>query len=180
MHIPAKSNSLQTYQTILYERALHPELFPMKGRRVVRHNGYEFEAWLLPGGHILRFEFGTMCASELVTDQEDNLPESGVVTAFFCAGEREYEYQFEKDQVTYMASVQTETLSENLYAATYEEMIEHARETESMIHEWTDDVGPCLSVLDLQRFSREIHAQSYHLLARGGVVLRTQTLFEHA
>ena len=31
----------------------------------------------------------------------------------------------------------------------------------------------------LARFRREVHAQTYHLIAQGGLVLRSQTIFEH-
>jgi hypothetical protein len=180
MSLPAKSNSLQSYQVILYSRALHPELFPLKARKVVRHGDYELEGWVMPGAHLLRFEYRKICASELMTDQEDHLPDSGVVTAFLCAGERDCEHRFQEEKVTYMATVQTETLSENLYAATFKEILGFSREVEGVIHRWDDEAGPCLSMLDLQRYNKEIHAQSYHLIAQGGIVLRTQTIFEHA
>lgn len=179
MSLPAKSNSLQSYQAILYDRALHPELFALKGRKVVKHGGYELEAWVMPGSHLLRFEHHKLCCCELVTDQEDNLPANGVVTAFLCAGEREFEHRFSGEGVIYMTSVQTETLSENLYAATYKEMAGFAADVEALVHRWDDETGQCLSILDVQRFNSEVHIQSYHLIAQGGIVLRTQTIFEH-
>lgn len=180
MTAPTKSTSLQTYQTILYERALHPELFPLKGRRVVQHAAYEFEAWVMPGSHLLRFEHGPVCASELVTDQEDNLPNTGVVSALLCAGEHELEHEFGARRATFMTSVQTEALSESLFQATFEELEAHALETDSLVHRWDDPAGRCLSLVDIQRYNREVHAQCYHLQAHGGIVLRTQTIFEHA
>ncbi|TVQ63946.1 MAG: DUF2617 family protein [Phycisphaerales bacterium] len=178
MNIPQKTNSLQSYQTILYNRALHPELFTLKARRVLRHGPWELELWLMPGGHLLRFEHHAIVASELVTDQEDNLPELGVVTTFMCAGEHEVEHEFPKDRLTYMTAVQTETLSENLFASTYEEMAAHGREVGGLMHEWRTDAGTCLSLLDVQKYAKEAHVQAYHLLAPGGVVLRTQSIFE--
>jgi hypothetical protein len=180
MSLPAKSNSLQSYQVVLYNRALHPELFPLKGRKVVKHGEYELEGWVMPGAHLLRFEHRKVCASELLTDQEDNLPATGVVSAFLCAGERDYEHRFTEETATYMTTVQTETLSENLYLATFKEILEFSREADAVVHKWADDSGPCLSMLDLQRYNKEVHAQSYHLIAQGGIVLRTQTIFEHA
>jgi hypothetical protein len=180
MNIPAKSNSLQTYQLLLYRRALHPELFQLKARRTLSHNGYEFEAWIMPGAHLLRFQIPGVCASELVTDQNSGLPTEGAVTSFPCAGEHEFEYRFDPGRVKYVVSVQTETLTDNLYAATYLEMLDFAEETESLVHKWTDnDGGKCLSLLDIQRMTREVHAQSYHLIAQCGLVLRTQTIFEN-
>jgi hypothetical protein len=114
-----------------------------------------------------------------VTDQEDDLPDTGVVAAFFCAGERDFDKVFKKDGVSYITTVQTETLSENLYLNTYEEMLAFAADCDGLVHRWDDDAGPCLSLMDLQRFSKEVHAQSYHLVAQCGLVLRTQTIFEH-
>lgn len=179
MSVPVKTNVSQTYQVFLYGRALHPELFQIKARRVVKHGAYEFEAWLMQGMHLLRFEHRTMCASELLVDHEGNLPSTGAVAAFLCAGERDFEHKFPKDRVTYMSTVQTEQLSENLYLATLNELRAHAKETEALVHQWRDEAGPCLSMLDIQRYAKEVHAQAFHLLAQGGLVLRTQTIFEH-
>lgn len=185
MNVPSKANSLQTYQTLLYSRALHPELFELRGRRVLRQGSYELEAWVMDGQHVLRFEHGSVCATELVTDQDSGLPEIGVVSAFLCAGERDIDHGFKNaagDAVIskYMTTVQTEQLSENLFKATFEELSDHAVEQEAMMHRYEDETGACLSILDLQAFAREIHVQAYHLIASGGVVLRTQTIFEHA
>jgi len=179
MNVPTKSNVLQTYQVVLYNKALHPEFFPLKGRRVVNQGGYELETWVMPGSHVLRFEYKTLCACELLTDQDRNLPAAGVVRAFLCAGEHDFEHDFTKDKVTYLTTVQTEILSENLYNSTYQELKNFARESGALTHTWADDAGRCLSMVDVQRFNTEVHAQSYHLVASAGLVLRAQTIFEH-
>lgn len=176
MNLPTKASSLQSYQVVLYDRALHPELFRLNGRRQYRQGGWSAEAWIMRGAHLLRFEHGLMCATELVTDQE-TLPSSNVVAAFLCAGERDFDHSFGKSGVSYITTVQTESLSENLYMSTLEEMREHARQEECLWLGW-DDGGPCLSVLDVQQMSREIHMQGYHLQANGGLVVRTQSIFE--
>jgi hypothetical protein len=173
-----KQNSLQSYQVILYDRALHPELFQLKARRVISHGGYELETWLMPGGHAARFESTGSCVTELVTDQEVTPPDSGSIATFFCAGERDYDTSIERLKIDYMTTVQTEQLSENLYAATLEEMQDYAAEVDALCHAWDGVSGTSFSMLDVQRFSKEIHVQSYHLVAQGGIVLRTQTIFE--
>ncbi len=178
MSLPVKSPSLQSYQVLLYNRALHPDAFPLKGRRVIKQGTYEFEVWIMSGAHLLRFESGGLCACELVSDQEGRLPETGIVSAFLCAGERDFEHRFTREHATYMTTVQTETLSENLYIATYAEMMDVARTTNALIHRWNDESGKCMSMVDVQRYNREVHAQAYHLIATGGLVLRTQTIFE--
>lgn len=177
---PPPTTSLQTYQSILYGRGVHPELFDIRDRTSIDHARYGFEAWLLPGRHVLRFEFGGNCITEHVTDQERGLPDAGVIESFLCAGERELERRFEATGISYMTAAQTEQLGENLYHATYEELDELARETRALAHRWTDEAGSCMSIIDCQRFAREVHVQSYHMIAREGLVLRTQSIFEHA
>lgn len=178
MSTQPKSNSLQSYQVVFYGRALHPDLFPLKARKVVRHPAYELEVWVMPGQHVLRFESGSICVSELLTDQERNLPATGILAAFLCGGERDFEHTLPKGRAVYMTSVQTETLSENIYRATYEEVAEIGRQASAVAHAWRDDAGRCQSVIDIQRYTSEIHAQSYHLIANQGLVVRTQTIFE--
>lgn len=205
MNLPTKPNGLQTYQIFLYRKALHPELFPLKGRRQLVHGAYEIEAWVMPGAHLLRFQHAKLCACELLTDQEGALPVEGAVTGFQCAGEHEFEHSFDAEKVKYITSVQTEHLSDNLYQATYDEMTQFAQETGALIHVWSDshashnghngalglnghgrshghsgNGGRNLSMLDVQRLTKEVHAQSYHLVAASGLVIRTQTIFEHA
>ncbi len=179
MTAPIK-NALQSYQTIVYDRVLHPEWFDMVGRRQAGQRAWELEAWLTPGGHVLRFEHGEHRVSELVTYQEDNLPNRGVVLALPSLSEKDVEHEFSDLGITYYTGVTCETLSRNLYLTTLDEMREHIVENDSLHHYWEMGDGPCLSVLDMQAFSREVHVQSYHLLASSGVVVRTQTIFEHA
>jgi hypothetical protein len=179
MDLSLPQTGTQSYQAILYNRALHPSLFDLRSRRVRARGPASLEAWVLPGQHVLRFTVGQFCATELLTDREDDLPESGAVTAFLCAGEREFEHVFTESRVTYMASVHTETISETIYAATYRDMLEHAAANESQIVEWTTPEGRNMSVVDLEAFGNEIHAEAYHLLARGGFVLRIQSMFRH-
>lgn len=178
MSHPGKSTSLQAYRVILYNRALHPELFRVKGRRTIDHDGYEFEAWIMPGGHLMRFQDGSNCSTELITDHDESVPDRGLVAVFPCAGERDFEEKF-GGTIKYVTTVQTEQLPESLYRATLEELLEFGRENEALVHQWDDaDGGKCASILDVQRYRREVHAQSYHLLAQGGLVLRTQSIFE--
>lgn len=173
-----RTNALQTYEMVLYDRALHPELFQLKDRRVIKCAGLELEAWLMPGSHLLRFGAGMNCVCELLAEDARSIPSSGVVAAFFCAGERDYDRNFPELGVNYMTTVQTEQLNDSIYLSTRDEMADFAAEAEAMMWSWDDAAGPCMSILDLQRYSREVHAQSYHLIAAGRIVIRTQTIFE--
>ncbi|MHC4977243.1 MAG: hypothetical protein ACYTF7_11675, partial [Planctomycetota bacterium] len=130
--------------------------------------------------HLLRFQHEGFCGTEYLTDTDIPTNDRGLVTDIPCAGEKDHEHQF-SDAMNYMVTVQTETLPENLYQDTYEELVEFGVESDALMHRWEDTKGGlCASILDTQRFRREVHAQAYHLFAQGGIVIRSQTLFEHS
>ncbi len=174
----ALQNIGQTFNFVLYERPLHPELFELRGRRVIRHDGYELECWVFAGGHALRFEMGGACYIEVISPSELTLPEANMVDGFPCMSEHETDQHFPKDKIGYINTIQSEQLGENLFRSTYDEMLDYAREADAMVHRWECNDGPCMSIVDVQRYNNEVHAQCYHLLADSGTVLRTQTIFE--
>lgn len=177
--LPNKMPLQEIPKLILYRRPLHPELFKLHARRVDRHSGYEAESWLVEGGHVVRFHYQGTTLLEVCMSHCDHLPESGFLHALPCIGERDYEHA-PVGGVGYITSLQTENLSENLYSATYREMMEFAEESGAISFTWDSPAGKNLSVLDVQRYRGEFHVQSYHLTAEGGSVLRTQTMFEVA
>ncbi len=178
METTRKSLNAQLFRLMLYNRALHPELFDLQARRSFRQDFYEVESWLFPGGHVVRFGAGLKTVTEVVIEAGDHLPENGLVYAMPCFGEKDHEQDVE-EKVNYVTTIQTEALTENLYNATYREMKDFADETGALMYEWVDDdKTPCMAMLDTQRYKREYHLQSYHLMGASGVVLRTQSIFE--
>ncbi len=178
MSVNNKSTSAQIYRLMLYQRALHPELFNIQGRKMIKQDNYELEAWIMPSGHAMRFQTSSHCLTEVIIEQEYQLPERGLVHSLPCLGEKEYDETVD-DSVRFIAAVQTELLTDNLYATTLEEMKEFAEETNSLTYEWHDrDGNTNLSMLDIQQFRGEIHTQGYHMIASPPFVLRTQSIFE--
>lgn len=180
MNVGAKSSNTQVFRLMVYRRALHPELFELQERRLTRQANYDAEYWLFPAGHVVRFQVDKDVLVETVIERGDHLPETGLVHALPCLGEKEYEMEPAADAaVGYVTTVQTETLTDNLYAATYKEMVDFAQEVGGLMHRWDDAAGtPCLSLLDTQCYRREFHIQSYHMVGSTGLVLRTQSIFE--
>ncbi|MSR28056.1 MAG: hypothetical protein EXS03_00570 [Phycisphaerales bacterium] len=181
MTTPPKSNSLQSYTLLVYRKAVHPEFFAIEGRRRIENGALEAEAWVCKGGHASRYQMGDTCVVEVVTEQPQGLPERGLTTNMICAGEHDHEETI-SESLSYMTTVQTETLAEHLYLGTYKEMLVHGRENESLMVAWNDPTTnkPNLSIVDLQRYRSEIHAQSWHLRSDCGLVLRTQSMFQLA
>lgn len=168
----------QAFAFGLYNRALHPEFFELRSRRVFRHEGWEFESWIVGGGHVLRFGTGSACYSEAIRSSDSPLPDTNSIESFVCGGEHDLDEHFEQDGVGYIATIQSETLGENLYRATFQEMLDYADEADAQVMRWDTPSGSNMSIVDVQRMQKEVHAQCYHLFARGGIVLRTQTIFE--
>ncbi len=178
MSLPAKSTSLQAYNMLLYRGVLHPEFFGIEGRYQIKYGEYDFEAWIFRGGHALRFQHEDISISEIIHDDVEGLPERGLVTTLPCAGEKDHEAKF-GERMVYMTSMQTEVLSDHLYLGTYQEMIEHARNSQTLLSVWNDHIGkPNMSLLDMQRHRNQMHVQSYHLRSDCGLVLRTQSIFQ--
>lgn len=178
MSFASKTTSLQAYNMVLYKSAVHPEFFSVTGRQRIEHGGYEFEAWIFKGGHALRFELDDLCVTEVVSEQPERLPNKGAITMLPCAGEKDHESDF-TDRVTYMTSIQTETLTDHLYLSTYNELVEHGRMTEGLLTVWHDETGRNnLSLIDTQKYNDQLHVQTYHCRSDCALVLRTQTIFQ--
>ena len=177
MTINSKSPIAQIPKLMLYKRPLHPELFTFNARRTDRHGDYEVETWLVNGGHVVRFVLDGQSLVEAVLEGNDHLPESNLAHVLPCLGEKEYEFEG-VPRINYFTTLQTESLTENLYLATYREMKDFAREVGGLHHEQETSAGPNLFVLDCQKYKNEYHVQSYHLTAHNGNVLRTQSVFE--
>ena len=178
MSISHKPAGVQVARLMVYRRPLHPELFNLHGRRIDRHGDYEVESWLSHAGHVVRFQIDDEVVTETVIENADHLPETGLLHALPCLGEKEFEMEPD-GRIGYVTTIQTEALTDNLYTSTLDEISEFARETGSLCEQWTDPMGSLgLSVLDTQKYKSEFHIQSYHLLGSSGIVLRTQSIFE--
>ena len=137
MATPQPITALQPYGMLLYRGPVHPEFFKIAGRKQSSHADFDFEAWIFPGGHVLRFEHATTTLCEVVTDKATELPERGLVTTLPCNGERDFEEIF-GDRITFVTSIQTETLSEHLYLGTYQEMLEHGKDPAHLVTTWKE------------------------------------------
>ena len=177
MQIPEKLIDQPTYSMAMFRSAIHPEFFEIDERIEIKHNGYDFEAWLCKEGHVLRFEYESICVTEVVFPDVDNLPDRGHVATIVCAGERDYDQDF-GDRITLINSMQIELLPEHLFGESYMELTEFAEEAKAKVIHYTTGDFRGLSILDVQRYNDQLHAQSYHLNSKHGVVLRTQSIFE--
>jgi hypothetical protein len=74
--------------------------------------------------------------------------------------------------------MQSEQLSNHLFGDTYDELLLFAQESDAKIIKWEEGEHRHLSIIDVQRYNKQVHAQGYHLQSEHGHVLRTQSIFE--
>ena len=177
MQAPNKLTIPQPYHLALFRSAVHPEFFKIEERIEIQHEGYDFEAWLFKGGHALRFEFEGTCVTEVITPEPGKLPERGHVNTMQCIGERDHEQEF-ADRLLVISSMQSEQLSNHLFVDTHDELLEFAQESGAKIIKWEEGEYRSLSIIDVQRYNKQVHTQGYHLQSEYGHVLRTQAIFE--
>jgi hypothetical protein len=178
MSLNERQHLLQNYQVLLYDRALHPLQLPLRVRRVVHEPCLDFEAWVMPGEHALRFEHRSLCLTELVTNRSRAVPTAGVISARLCASEQDSEQQFPEHNVSYLSTVQAESLSATVYSSLYNELLAAGRESSALVHLWEDACGKCLSMVDVQRMHGEVRCESFHLVACASLSISTISVFE--
>jgi len=175
------SGGASAHQAILYDRPLEARIFKPARKLRLECRLYRCELWVMPGAHAVRFDYDRLRAAELVTDQESGLPEAGVLSAFLCQGERDYEHRFEDWGVGYLTTVQTECVSRTVYDTLLgEARVEATGRRHALVHEWSTEAGGRLSAVILEPRARELRIDAFHFVAESGLVLRTGSVFEHA
>src|ERR1044072_9243411 len=86
---------------LLFQRALHPELFKILGSEQVVRRAYEADIWLV----------------EVIVTGNEQLPDRNLIQSLQCRGERYHETTV-GGNVRYMISTQEEQLTQTLYDAT--------------------------------------------------------------
>ena len=178
----ANAKATQT-QFRLYDCALHPEFFELYGRRSIKHpmGTYQMEAWLFHGGHAIRFEYGTLCATELVVDAGLTVPKNGVVASQVVLGEYEREHLFRGFDVQHLCSLQIDLLTPGVYMSDRHDMSKYLSAGEgNLVCEWETPDGIDLSGLRFEKRANEIHIEAFHYRAQGCRVVQTLSIFEHA
>src|SRR6187549_298887 len=165
---------------LLYQRTLHPELFKILGSEQVSRRAYDADIWLVEGGHVITLTAGKNTLTEvIVTPQEPQMPDRGLLQTIPCRGER-YHEMTAGENIKYMISTQEEQLTQTLYDATRYEIATYAAKRELMSAETParEDNGAVLSVLDIERRSHELLVQSFHLFDENQMVIKTQGIIE--
>src|ERR1051325_6685441 len=116
---------------LLYQKALHPELFKILASEQVSRRAYEADIWLVEGGHVITFAAGKNTLSEVIVTNHEPLTDRGLLQSIPCRGEKYHEMTV-GGNIRYMISTQEEQLTQTLYDATREEISLYAEKRELM------------------------------------------------
>lgn len=170
---------VEDLQFCLYQRALHPELFHIQRVKRVQQARYQAEVWIVGLTHVVTVQAGDQILTELIAEETELLPKSGLVTSFRFRGERDHTQSFNND-VKYILSTQVERMTPQLFPATHRDYVHYAqnRGMFESFEEWTSDGLAPFTFVDFDARDHEFHVHAFHAYPDELTLLKTQSIFE--
>jgi len=165
----------------LYQRAIHPEFFHIDQVKRVEQRRYEAEIWVVGLSHVVSVHYGDQVLTELITDETESLPKTGLATSFRFRGERDHAQSF-NDGGRYILSTQVERMTPQLFPATHRDYLHYGRNRGlfSSFDEWTHDGLAPFTFIDFDPRDNEFHVHAFHVFPEEMTLLKTQSIFEIA
>ncbi len=163
----------------LYQRPIHPELFDIRQVKRLSKPRYQAEIWLCGLAHVIMVRAGDQTLTELITEENELLPKSGLATSFRFRGERDHAQAFDNG-LKYILSTQVERLTPQLFPATHRDYVHYAqnRGLFNKFEEWTYDGLAPFSFVDFDPRDHELHIHAFHAFPEEMTLLKTQSIFE--
>lgn len=165
-------------QLCLYQRAIHPELFHIQRVKRVEQARYTAEVWIIGLSHLVSVQVGNQILTELITEDNELLPKTGLATSFRFRGERDHAQSF--DGIKYILSTQVERLTPQLFPATHRDYVHFAQNRGLFVSfdEWSHSGLAPFSFLDFDARDHEFHVHAFHAFPEELTLLKTQSIFE--
>lgn len=165
---------------VLYQRALHPELFHIHQCRRVERPSYQADIWVTGLSHVVTVQSAGRHVTEVTGDDIEVLPHNGIVTSWQFRGERDHLETFDHG-MRYILSTQVERMNQNLFHASHRDLIRYA-ETRGVLvtfEDWAEGDGPVpFTFIDWEARNQELHIQAFHAFPADYTLLKTQSIFE--
>jgi len=165
----------------LYGRPLHPELFDILAERRVRRPGYELIVRITRTGHVITYDDGDVCLTELTAASSQELPQRRRLLDYRLRQERQGRLACAHG-VSYQMSFQVEVLTPELFLHVHEELRADGRKR-GLLHNFPSHHR--LSVAPLGFITADARAgclclASFHTFPGEHTVVKTQSLIEKA
>lgn len=163
----------------LFQRPVHPELFHIHRVKRLQQNRYNAEVWVVGLAHVVTLQYGDKVLTEVVTEETEYLPKTGLVASFRFRGERDHAQSFD-DGTRYLLSTQVERLTPQLFPATHRDYVHFAQNRGMFVSfdEWSHDGLAPFSFLDFDARDHELHVHAFHAFPEELTLLKTQSIFE--
>jgi hypothetical protein len=163
----------------LIQRPIHPELFHIHRVKRLQQTRYNAEIWVLGLAHVVTVQYGDKVLTEVVTEDTEYLPKTGLLASFRFRGERDHTQPLD-DGVKYLLSTQVERLTSQLFPATHRDYIHFAQNRGVFVSfdEWTHEGLAPFSFVDFDARDNELHIHAYHAFPEDQTLLKTQSIFE--
>jgi len=164
---------------LVYDRALHPELFHRYASYRVEQGRYHAEIWITGLSHVVTVTCGRKSLTELLARENDTLPTRGVLTRFRLKGERDHEKRT-PDGWGYLVSTQVETMDEALYKSVHHDLLRHT-EKRGWFHAYEGWPGGELTpftYIDHEARDREFHVHAFHAYPLERTLVKSQSIIE--
>ena len=117
--------------------------------------------------------------TEVITDDAQYLPKTGLAASFRFRGERDHAQSFD-DDLKYLLSTQVERLTPQLFPATHRDYVHYAQNRGVFVSfdEWASDGLAPFSLVDFDARDHELHIHAFHAYPDELSLLKTQSIFE--
>lgn len=170
---------VEELQFCLYQRAIHPELFHIHHVKRIERARYHAEIWVVGLAHVVTVQCGDQILTELITEDTEILPKSGLATSFRFRGERDHAQSF-NEGFKYILSTQVERMTAQLFPATHRDYVHYAQNRELFVlfNDWAHDGLAPFTFIDYDARDHEFHVHAFHAFPEELTLLKTQSIFE--
>ncbi len=179
MELPETNVVVSELTFTLYQRPLHPELFTIHRKRIIKTAKYEAQIWLTGCSHVVSVFAGDLCLSELITTPNQTLPRRGLVERFRFSGQRSHKCTLAKG-LSYITDFQIEKMSPNLYKQSHADLEKFARNRGIFAKYPERSIGGLepFTYIDFEARKDELHIHAFHAYPDQVTIIKTQSLFD--
>ncbi|MBS3734493.1 MAG: DUF2617 family protein [Phycisphaerae bacterium] len=177
---------------LLYERALHPELFRIDHDCHVVRPAYEAQVWVTGCTHVIGFfrtgdglgdgsrpQAPAAALVQVIAGADATLPQRGLLLEMPFRGEQDHERR-RADGINYMMNFQLERLSTDAYLQTHRELARMGARRGLFVPfpRWRSREMTPFSYIDYEAKPGELHVMAFHAFPADSAVVKTQSVFE--
>jgi hypothetical protein len=179
METPRTNVAVNELTFSLYQRHLHPELFTIYARRLLKTHSYEATIWVTGCSHVVTVYAKDSSLSEVISTPGQLLPDRFLIDRFQFQGQRTHQCKLSQG-ISYQTEFQVEKMSANLYKQSHTDIQKFARTRGVFVdfsHFDTDGLNP-FSYIDYEARKNELNIHTFHAYPDQMTIIKTLSLFE--